>query len=103
MQAPSSPPGESGLLLLHEADPGFPREEDEEELNLPISPEEERQSLLPSDAGTEEGPSAPRAEGRVWALPSPSRPQRSPKRMGVHHLHRKDSLTQAQEQGTLLH
>ena len=103
VQAPSSPPGESGLLLLPEADPGFPREEDEEELNLPVSPAEERQSLLPSDAGTEEGPSAPRAEGRVWALPSPSRPQRSPKRMGVHHLHRKDSLTQAQEQGTLLH
>ena len=103
VQAPSSPPGESGLLLLPEADPGFPREEDEEELNLPVSPEEERQSLLPSDAGTEEGPSAPCAEGRVWALPSPSRPQRSPKRMGVHHLHRKDSLTQAQEQGTLLH
>uniref|UniRef100_A0A8B9CP12 Tight junction-associated protein 1 domain-containing protein n=1 Tax=Anser brachyrhynchus TaxID=132585 RepID=A0A8B9CP12_9AVES len=30
------------------------------------------------------------------------RPHRSPKRMGVHHLHRKDSLTQAQEQGNLL-
>ncbi|TMS04713.1 Tight junction-associated protein 1 [Larimichthys crocea] len=30
------------------------------------------------------------------------RPQKSPKRMGVHHLHRKDSLTRAQEQGTLL-
>lgn len=103
VQAPSSPPGESGLLLPLEADPGSPREEDEEELNLPISPEEERQSLLPSDAGTEEGPGTPRAEGRVWALPSSSRPQRSPKRMGVHHLHRKDSLTQAQEQGTLLH
>ncbi|KAG7233065.1 hypothetical protein INR49_007519 [Caranx melampygus] len=28
--------------------------------------------------------------------------QKSPKRMGVHHLHRKDSLTRAQEQGTLL-
>lgn len=30
------------------------------------------------------------------------RPLKSPKRMGVHHLHRKDSLTRAQEQGTLL-
>ncbi|XP_078069645.1 tight junction-associated protein 1 [Mustelus asterias] len=30
------------------------------------------------------------------------RQQRSPKRMGVHHLLRKDSLTRAQEQGTLL-
>ncbi|XP_056251383.1 tight junction-associated protein 1 [Seriola aureovittata] len=35
------------------------------------------------------------------ATPS-QRPQKSPKRMGVHHLHRKDSLTRAQEQGTLL-
>lgn len=32
----------------------------------------------------------------------PQRTQRNPKRMGVHHLHRKDSLTRAQEQGTLL-
>uniref|UniRef100_A0A8C6SN91 Tight junction associated protein 1 (peripheral) n=1 Tax=Neogobius melanostomus TaxID=47308 RepID=A0A8C6SN91_9GOBI len=34
--------------------------------------------------------------------PSPQRPLKSPKRMGVHHLHRKDSLTRAFEQGTLL-
>ncbi|RXM33002.1 Tight junction-associated protein 1 [Acipenser ruthenus] len=31
-----------------------------------------------------------------------SRPQKSPKRMGVHHLHRKDSLNRAQEHGNLL-
>ncbi|EPY76695.1 tight junction-associated protein 1 isoform 2 [Camelus ferus] len=85
-----------------QADRGFPREEEGEELNLPVSPEEERQSLLSSDCDTEEGPGTPRSEGRAWALPSSSRPQRSPKRMGVHHLHRKDSLTQAQEQGNLL-
>ncbi|XP_074531468.1 tight junction-associated protein 1 [Halichoeres trimaculatus] len=36
------------------------------------------------------------------AAAPPQRPQKSPKRMGVHHLHRKDSLTRAQEQGTLL-
>ncbi|XP_027131285.1 tight junction-associated protein 1 isoform X2 [Larimichthys crocea] len=36
------------------------------------------------------------------ATTTPQRPQKSPKRMGVHHLHRKDSLTRAQEQGTLL-
>ncbi|XP_012628546.1 tight junction-associated protein 1 isoform X1 [Microcebus murinus] len=102
VQAPSSVADESGLLLPTEPDSGFPREEEEEELNLPISPEEERQSLLPSDSGTEEGPSTSHAEGRAWPLPSSSRPQRSPKRMGVHHLHRKDSLTQAQEQGNLL-
>nr|XP_033794682.1 tight junction-associated protein 1 [Geotrypetes seraphini]XP_033794684.1 tight junction-associated protein 1 [Geotrypetes seraphini]XP_033794685.1 tight junction-associated protein 1 [Geotrypetes seraphini] len=34
--------------------------------------------------------------------PRGSRPHRSPKRMGVHHLHRKDSLTRAQEQGNVL-
>ncbi|KAK7140689.1 hypothetical protein R3I94_013082 [Phoxinus phoxinus] len=31
-----------------------------------------------------------------------ARPLKSPKRMGVHHLHRKDSLTRAQEHGNLL-
>ncbi|XP_051507001.1 tight junction-associated protein 1-like isoform X3 [Myxocyprinus asiaticus] len=31
-----------------------------------------------------------------------SRPLKSPKRMGVHHLHRKDSLSRAQEHGNLL-
>ncbi|KAM8778939.1 tight junction-associated protein 1 isoform 2-T2 [Rhynchonycteris naso] len=95
-------PGESGLLLPTKPGADLPREEEEEELNLPISPEEEQQSLLPSDSDTEKGPGTPHAEGRTWALPSSGRPQRSPKRMGVHHLHRKDSLTQAQEQGNLL-
>ncbi|XP_066107195.1 tight junction-associated protein 1 isoform X3 [Saccopteryx bilineata] len=95
-------PGESGLLLPTEPGAGLPREEEEEELNLPVSPEEEQQSLLPSDSDTEKGPGTPHAEGRTWALPGSGRPQRSPKRMGVHHLHRKDSLTQAQEQGNLL-
>ncbi|XP_006860554.1 PREDICTED: tight junction-associated protein 1 isoform X2 [Chrysochloris asiatica] len=98
-QAPSLS-GESGLLLPTEPDSGFPREE--EMLNLPISPEEERQSLLPDDSGPEEGPSTLHMEGRAWPLTNSSRPQRSPKRMGVHHLHRKDSLTLAQEQGNLL-
>lgn len=35
-------------------------------------------------------------------LTGSSRPPKSPKRMGVHHLHRKDSLTRAQEHGNLL-
>ncbi|XP_071075713.1 tight junction-associated protein 1 isoform X2 [Desmodus rotundus] len=99
--APSSPPCESGLLPT-ETDSGLPREEEEEDLNLPVSPEEEQQSLLPSDSSTEKGPGTSHTEGRSWALAGSSRPQRSPKRMGVHHLHRKDSLTQAQEQGNLL-
>ncbi|XP_077018015.1 tight junction-associated protein 1 isoform X2 [Tamandua tetradactyla] len=102
VQAPSSPPNESGLLLPTKPDSGFPKEEEEEELNLPISLEEERQSLLPGDGGIEEGPGTSHTEGRAWPLPNSGRPQRSPKRMGVHHLHRKDSLTQAQEQGNLL-
>lgn len=38
----------------------------------------------------------------VKEKPPSGRPHRSPKRMGVHHLHRKDSLTRAQEQGNLL-
>ncbi|CAO2607516.1 Tight junction-associated protein 1 [Lemmus lemmus] len=98
----TSPRNESGLLLPTQPDSGFSREEEEEVLNLPVSPEEERQSLLPGNEGTGEGPSTSHIDGRAWPLPSSSRPQRSPKRMGVHHLHRKDSLTQAQEQGTLL-
>ncbi|XP_051880236.1 tight junction-associated protein 1 isoform X2 [Pristis pectinata] len=36
------------------------------------------------------------------SIASVGRQQKSPKRMGVHHLLRKDSLTRAQEQGTLL-
>ncbi|XP_003473894.1 tight junction-associated protein 1 isoform X1 [Cavia porcellus] len=99
---PSAPPDESGLLLLTEPNRDFPKEEEEEMLNLPVSPEEERQSLLSGDRGAEEGSGTLHTEGRGWPLPGSSRPQRSPKRMGVHHLHRKDSLTQAQEQGTLL-
>lgn len=102
VQAPFSPSCESGLLLPTEPDSGLPREEEEEELNLPVSPEEEQQSLLPNDSSTEKGPGTSHPEGRSWALPGSNRPQRSPKRMGVHHLHRKDSLTQAQEQGNLL-
>lgn len=75
---------------------------DRDEEVLAPSPPGESGLLLPSDRGAEEGSVSSQASGRAWALPSSSRPQRSPKRMGVHHLHRKDSLTQAQEQGNLL-
>uniref|UniRef100_A0A5F8H5J2 Tight junction associated protein 1 n=1 Tax=Monodelphis domestica TaxID=13616 RepID=A0A5F8H5J2_MONDO len=92
--APSSPLGEGCRLLPF---PSPPLSRDEDELNLPVSPAEERQSLLPEG---EEGSGTPPEETR--ARLTSSRPQRSPKRMGVHHLHRKDSLTQAQEQGNLL-
>ncbi|XP_043857022.1 tight junction-associated protein 1 isoform X4 [Dromiciops gliroides] len=92
---PSSPVGEGCRLLPF---PSPPPSRDDDELNLPVSPAEERQSLLPEEEG--EGSGTPPGEGRVRL--TSTRPQRSPKRMGVHHLHRKDSLTQAQEQGNLL-
>ncbi|NXX52159.1 TJAP1 protein, partial [Scopus umbretta] len=71
------------------------------DLGLPESPAEEREMLLQgSKESNQAGAQEESGEGRV--KPSFSRPHRSPKRMGVHHLHRKDSLTQAQEQGNLL-
>ncbi|XP_024152864.1 tight junction-associated protein 1 [Oryzias melastigma] len=75
-------------------------------VTVAISPEEkeegessaEERDVLPHDLPV----MSPRLLEIDPALPTPQRPQRSPKRMGVHHLHRKDSLTRAQEQGTLL-
>lgn len=71
------------------------------DLGLPESPAEEREMLLQGNKESSQGGVQEESgEGRV--KPPLSRPHRSPKRMGVHHLHRKDSLTQAQEQGNLL-
>ncbi|XP_058019989.1 tight junction-associated protein 1-like isoform X3 [Ahaetulla prasina] len=65
------------------------------------SPAEEQELLLQeSRVNSQEGVSEQSKDGK--SKPPPGRPHRSPKRMGVHHLHRKDSLTQAQEQGNLL-
>ncbi|XP_061084557.1 tight junction-associated protein 1 [Conger conger] len=47
-------------------------------------------------------PPPPLLHGQAGPQAAPGRPQKSPKRMGVHHLHRKDSLTRAQEHGNLL-
>ncbi|XP_071595353.1 tight junction-associated protein 1 isoform X5 [Heliangelus exortis] len=86
------------------AEPGSPSQEkhkDYVDLGLPESPSEERETLLQGGKETNQGGAQEESgEGRV--KPPISRPHRSPKRMGVHHLHRKDSLTQAQEQGNLL-
>ncbi|NXR01078.1 TJAP1 protein, partial [Sagittarius serpentarius] len=86
------------------AEPGSPSPEkhkDYVDLGLPESPAEEREMLLQgSKESSQGGAQEESGEGRV--KPLFSRPHRSPKRMGVHHLHRKDSLTQAQEQGNLL-
>lgn len=62
-----------------------------------LEEEEEERDVLPHDLPVV----SPRLVDFDPAL-APQRPQKSPKRMGVHHLHRKDSLTRAQEQGTLL-
>ncbi|NXL55714.1 TJAP1 protein, partial [Chordeiles acutipennis] len=86
------------------AEPGSPSPEkhkDYVDLGLPESPAEEREMLLQESKESNQGGAQEESgEGRV--KPPFSRPHRSPKRMGVHHLHRKDSLTQAQEQGNLL-
>ncbi|NXB32540.1 TJAP1 protein, partial [Eulacestoma nigropectus] len=86
------------------ADPESPSPEkhkDYVDLGLPESPAEEREMLLQGNKESSQGGAQEESgEGRV--KPPFSRPHRSPKRMGVHHLHRKDSLTQAQEQGNLL-
>uniref|UniRef100_A0A8C6Z686 Tight junction associated protein 1 n=1 Tax=Nothoprocta perdicaria TaxID=30464 RepID=A0A8C6Z686_NOTPE len=66
-----------------------------------VSPAEEREMLL--QGSKESSPACAQEEsGEGRMRPAGGRPHRSPKRMGVHHLHRKDSLTQAQEQGNLL-
>lgn len=70
--------------------------------------EEEERDVLPVDLPTisprplDPTPAAAQPISSQRHAPSPQRPLKSPKRMGVHHLHRKDSLTRALEQGTLL-
>lgn len=86
------------------AEPGSPSPEkrkDYVDLGLPESPAEEREMLLQGSKESNQG-GAQEESGESRVKPAFSRPHRSPKRMGVHHLHRKDSLTQAQEQGNLL-
>uniref|UniRef100_A0A803JBD9 Tight junction associated protein 1 (peripheral) n=1 Tax=Xenopus tropicalis TaxID=8364 RepID=A0A803JBD9_XENTR len=79
---------------------GAVEEEDEEEgaeYMLPPEEAEEEEQII------EEETLAEGRDGLSTETPPPNtRPHRSPKRMGVHHLHRKDSLTRAQEQGNLL-
>ncbi|NWZ90797.1 TJAP1 protein, partial [Nesospiza acunhae] len=93
--------GEDGGGTAEPESPSPEKPKDYVDLGLPESPAEEREMLLQGNKESSQGGVQEESgEGRV--KPPFSRPHRSPKRMGVHHLHRKDSLTQAQEQGNLL-
>ncbi|NXB70327.1 TJAP1 protein, partial [Donacobius atricapilla] len=93
--------GEDGGGTAEPESPSPEKHKDYVDLVLPESPAEEREMLLQGNKESSQGGVQEESgEGRV--KPPFSRPHRSPKRMGVHHLHRKDSLTQAQEQGNLL-
>ncbi|NWI77146.1 TJAP1 protein, partial [Dryoscopus gambensis] len=93
--------GEDGGGTAEPESPSPEKHKDYVDLGLPESPAEEKEMLLQGNKGSSQGGAQEESgEGRV--KPPFSRPHRSPKRMGVHHLHRKDSLTQAQEQGNLL-
>ncbi|KAI6071751.1 Tight junction-associated protein 1 isoform X2 [Aix galericulata] len=87
------------------AEPGSPppeKHKDYVDLGLPESPADEREMLLPGCKESSQGGAQEESGESSRVRPPFGRPHRSPKRMGVHHLHRKDSLTQAQEQGNLL-
>ncbi|NXS16203.1 TJAP1 protein, partial [Mystacornis crossleyi] len=93
--------GEDGGGTAEPESPSPEKHKDYVDLGLPESPAEEKEMLLQGNKESNQGGAQEESgEGRV--KPPFSRPHRSPKRMGVHHLHRKDSLTQAQEQGNLL-
>ncbi|NXH96048.1 TJAP1 protein, partial [Pachycephala philippinensis] len=93
--------GEDSAGTAEPESPSPEKHKDYVDLGLPESPAEEREMLLQGNKESSQGGAQEESgEGRV--KPPFSRPHRSPKRMGVHHLHRKDSLTQAQEQGNLL-
>ncbi|NWR86486.1 TJAP1 protein, partial [Furnarius figulus] len=93
--------GEDGGGAAEPESPSPEKHKDYVDLGLPESPAEEREMLLQGNKESNEG-GAQEESGEGRAKPPLSRLHRSPKRMGVHHLHRKDSLTQAQEQGNLL-
>ncbi|NXS38653.1 TJAP1 protein, partial [Pomatostomus ruficeps] len=82
--------------------PSLEKHKDYVNLGLPESPAEEKEMLLQGIKESSQGGAQEEESGEGRVKPPFSRPHRSPKRMGVHHLHRKDSLTQAQEQGNLL-
>lgn len=101
--------GASGdTMVMVESSPATAKQQEFAEDGGSVGSPAEERDILPQDfpiisprvlAGledyTEKPPSHRHQSGSA-------RPQKSPKRMGVHHLHRKDSLTRAQEHGNLL-
>ncbi|XP_068088671.1 tight junction-associated protein 1 isoform X2 [Hyperolius riggenbachi] len=97
--------------LPNEYGKDFSKEEAQDLLSGAVEEEEDREDLPVTSEDLEE---EQELEDQIQAIqiePEPEtslekplgvRPHRSPKRMGVHHLLRKDSLTRAQEQGNLL-
>ncbi|KAJ8418322.1 hypothetical protein AAFF_G00140310 [Aldrovandia affinis] len=94
---------------LEQASPGTKRKEYVDAASAGSSTEE--RDILPQDfpaiaprvlAGLEDCAEKPPLHAQAGPHAASARPQKSPKRMGVHHLHRKDSLTRAQEHGNLL-
>ncbi|KAF7710684.1 tight junction-associated protein 1 isoform X2 [Silurus meridionalis] len=101
--------GASGdTMVLVESTPSSGKQQElAEDIGSVGSPAEER-DILPQDfpiinprvlAGLEDYTEKPSFHHHQSGS---SRPQKSPKRMGIHHLNRKDSLTRAQEHGNLL-
>ncbi|XP_063300253.1 tight junction-associated protein 1 isoform X2 [Pelobates fuscus] len=78
---------------------GAVEEEEEAAEQQVLSEEADQETVIEDDIGET---CIPPEDGLCVEKPPSGRPHRSPKRMGVHHLHRKDSLTRAQEQGNLL-
>ncbi|KAG9344591.1 hypothetical protein JZ751_011263 [Albula glossodonta] len=94
---------------LEQASPATKRKEYVETGSAGSSTEE--RDILPQDlpviaprvlSGLEDFVEKPPLHAQTGPHSVSTRPQKSPKRMGVHHLHRKDSLTRAQEHGNLL-
>ncbi|XP_042322060.1 LOW QUALITY PROTEIN: tight junction-associated protein 1 [Sceloporus undulatus] len=91
--------GSEGLADRASSSPG--KHKDFVDVDSPGSPAEEQGMLLQGNKENSQDRVLEQSTEGSKNKPS-GRPHRSPKRMGVHHLHRKDSLTQAQEQGNLL-
>lgn len=102
--------GTSGDTMVTEASPGSAKRQGFAEDAGSAGSSTEERDVLPQDfpvigsrglAGLEDYTDKSPSQ-RHHPQSGSSRPHKSPKRMGVHHLHRKDSLNRAQEHGNLL-